>query len=137
MAEWVGKLRVVSDVPAELEQAAEKIIGAAIEVHRCLGPGLLESVYERALVHELQIQQISVHQQVPVSVTYKDIEIGGQRLDLLVEPGVVVEIKAVDQLAKTHEAQLLSYLKSTDHRLGLLINFGQRLLKNGIKRVVN
>ena len=137
MAEWVGKLRVASDVPVDLEQAAERIIGAAIEVHRCLGPGLLESVYERALVHELQMQQMSVHQQVPVSVTYKDIEIGGQRLDLLVEPGVVVEIKAVDQLAKTHEAQLLSYLKSTDHRLGLLINFGQRLLKNGIKRVVN
>ena len=137
MAEWVGKLRVASDMPADLEQTAEKIIGAAIEVHRCLGPGLLESVYERALVHELQLRQLAVHTQVPIVVTYKDIEIAGQRLDLLVEPGVAVEIKAVDQLAKSHEAQLVSYLKSTDHRLGLLINFGQRLLKDGIKRVAN
>ena len=137
MAERAGKLRVPSDLPVELEQAAEQIIGAAIEVHRHIGPGLLESVYERALVHELQLRQISARQQVPVTVAYKDIEISGQRLDLLVEPGVIVEIKAVDRLAETHEAQLLSYLKSTGHRLGLLINFGQWLLKNGIKRMVN
>jgi len=137
MAESVGKLRVSSDLSNELERIAEQVIGAAIEVHRYIGPGLLESVYERALVHELQLRQLNVRQQVPVLVAYKDIQISGQRLDLLVEPGLVVEIKAVDRLIETHEAQLLSYLKSTGYRLGLLINFGQRLLKSGIKRMVN
>ncbi|MHC4562361.1 MAG: GxxExxY protein [Planctomycetota bacterium] len=137
MTEWVGKLKVASDLPAKLEQVAEQVIGAAIEVHRHLGPGLLESVYERALMYELETIGLSVHQQVPVAVAYKDIEIGGQRLDLLVDPGVIIEIKAIEHLTKTHEAQLLSYLKSTGHRLGLLINFGQRLLKDGVKRIAN
>ena len=118
-------------------EISEKVIGAAIEVHRHLGPGLLEGVYERALVHELQSRGAVVHQQAQVKVTYKDIEIEGQRLDLLVEPGVVVEVKAVERLTRAHEAQLMSYLKSTGFRVGLLVNFSQTLLKNGIKRLVN
>jgi len=137
MAEWVGKMRAASDLPDEINQAAEAIIGAAIEVHKHLGPGLLESVYERALVYELQQRGLTVQQQAAVSVSYKDITIAGQRLDLLVEPGVVVEIKAAERLIQAHEAQLVSYLRSTGHRLGLLINFGQQLLKHGIKRVIN
>ena len=124
-------------IPDELNQTTDLIIGAAVEVHRHLGPGLLEGVYEHALVHELRSRGAVVHQQALVKVIYKDIEIEGQRLDLLVEPGVIVEIKAVEHLAKTHEAQLMSYLKSTDYRVGLLINFNQALLKNGIKRLVN
>jgi len=124
-------------IPEDLNQTTDLIIGAAIEVHRHLGPGLLEGVYERALVYELTSRGAIVHQQAQVKVTYKDIEIEGQRLDLLVEPGVIVEIKAVESLSRVHQAQLMSYLKSTGHRVGLLINFGQLLLKDGIKRIVN
>jgi len=124
-------------IPEELNRATDLTIGAAVEVHRHLGPGLLEGVYERALVHELKCRGAVVHQQAQVKVVYKDIEIEGQRLDLLVEPGVIVEIKAVSGLTEAHHAQLTSYLKSTGYRVGLLINFGQTLLKNGIKRIVN
>lgn len=124
-------------IPAEFNEASEAIIGAAIEVHRHLGPGLLEGVYERALVYELELRGLVVERQVLVSVAYKDIQIEGQRLDLLIEPGVIVEIKAVESLNRIHQAQLMSYLKSTGHRVGLLINFGQLLLKDGIKRIVN
>jgi GxxExxY protein len=123
-------------IPAEFNEASHKIIGAAIEVHRHLGPGLLENVYEQALVHELQIQGMTVQQQVPVSITYKDLTIGGQRLDLLIDPGIVVEIKAIESVKEVHTAQLMGYLKSTGHRLGLLINFNNPVLKTGIKRMV-
>ena len=123
-------------ISAELNQASHKIIGAAIEVHRHLGPGLLESIYEQALVHELQLRGMGVQRQVPVSITYKDLTIGGQRLDLLVDPGIVVEIKAVEASKDIHTAQLMGYLKSTGHRLGLLINFNNPVLKTGIKRIV-
>lgn len=124
-------------ISGELDKASHGIIGAAIEVHRHLGPGLLESIYEAALVHELGLRGMTAHRQKPVSVQYKDLEITGQRLDLLVEPGVVVELKTVNELLPIHEAQLLSYLKSTGCRLGLLINFHARVLKHGIKRRVN
>lgn len=137
MAEAVGELKEPEPIPEELEGAARQIIGAAIEVHRHLGPGLLESVYERALIHELNLRGLTVKVQVPVTVTYKGLEITGQRLDLLVDPGVVVELKSVEKLLVLHERQLLSYLKSSGCRLGLLINFNTRMVRQGIRRVVN
>jgi len=124
-------------IPDELNRASGAVLEAAMEVHRHLGPGLIESVYEAALIHELRLRGLQVRQQVPAAVRYKDIEIGGQRIDLLVEPGVIVELKAVEQVLPLHEAQLLSYLRTTGHRVGLLINFNVPLLKRGIRRLVN
>ena len=136
--EMVGELpESCRPIPDEVNEVSRRVIGAAIEVHRHLGPGLLESVYERALVYELGLRGLRVRQQMPVTVAYKDLKIEGQRLDLFVEPGVIVERKAVDRLLPIHEAQLLSYLKSTGTRLGLLLNFKSRVLKDGIKRIVN
>ncbi len=112
-----------------------KIIGAAIEVHRLLGPGLLESVYEEALIHELGLRGISCQRQVEVDVMYKNKIIKGQRLDLLVENKIVVELKAVRKLPEIATAQTLSYLKSTGLKRALLINFGVRRLVDGIKRI--
>ena len=91
-------------VPADVEEAAREVIGAAIEVHRHLGPGFLESVYEKAMVHEMELRGLTVRKQVPVALQYKGVRIEGQRLDLLVEPGVIVELKAVDCLLPVHEA---------------------------------
>ena len=122
--------------PPELNELSGQILGAAIEVHRELGPGFIESVYETAFEHELRQQRLSVERQWPVKVKYKDIEIDGQRLDLLVEGKVIVELKAVDMLAPVHEAQLLSYLKATGLRLGLLINFNRPRLMDGVRRFV-
>ena len=116
----------------------EQIIGAAIEVHRALGPGLLESAYEACLAFELAQRDLKVERQKPLPLIYKQVELDcGYRLDLFVEDLVIVEIKAVDQLAPIHQAQLLSYLKLSDCKVGLLINFNVKLLKNGIRRVVN
>jgi GxxExxY protein len=124
-------------IPPECEEVAKRIIGAAIEVHRHLGPGFLESVYERALIHEMNLQGMTVQRQVPVRVMYKDLEIAGQRADLIVDPGVIIELKTVEELDPAHTAQLLNYLRATRLRLGLLINFNSRWLKDGIRRVVN
>jgi GxxExxY protein len=116
---------------------SNQIIGAAIEVHRHLGPGLLESVYETCLVHELGMREISLERQKAIAVYYKDVVLDcGFRVDLLVEGQVIVELKAVDALTAVHEAQLLTYLKLSDCRLGLLINFNVLLLKDGLKRLV-
>lgn len=123
-------------IPDDDEWLARESIGAAIEVHRLLGPGFLEKIYERALVHELTLRSIPVQFQKDIFVPYKDIAIPGQQLDLLVGDRVILELKAVSELAPIHEAQLLSYLKATGLRLGLLINFNTRLLKDGIKRLV-
>lgn len=123
-------------VPEEDERIAHEAIGAAIEVHRLLGPGFLEKVYERALLHELGLRGIRVQYQREITVPYKDIQIPGQQLDLLVGDRVILELKAVDQLHAIHEAQLLSYLKATHLRLGLLLNFNVPLMKDGIKRLV-
>ncbi len=106
--------RTHTPVPEELNRITDQIIGAAIEVHRRLGPGLLESIYEKALIYEMGLRGLRVQSQVPVRVRYKDIEIEGQRVDLLVERDVIVELKAVDRLLSIHEAQLLSYLKSAE-----------------------
>ena len=115
-----------------------EVIGAAIEVHRHFGPGLLESAYELALEHELQLRGLQVERQKAVVLKYKTVELGdGFRLDLLVDNELVVEVKAIDTLLPIHEAQLLTYLRLSDKRLGLLINFNVRILKTGIRRVAN
>jgi GxxExxY protein len=113
------------------------IIGAAIEVHRQLGPGLLEPAYEECLAHELNLRQLPFERQKVVPVEYKGIRLDcGSRLDLLVGGLVVVELKAVDRLAPIHEAQVLTYLKLTGCKLGLLFNFNMVRLSSGIKRLV-
>ena len=122
----------------ELNQITETIIGAAIEVHRTLGLGLLESAYEACLAFELTDRRLKVERQKPQPVVYREVTLDcGYRLDMLVEEKVIVEVKAVDQLAPIHQAQLLSYLKLSGCNLGLLINFNVKVLKLGIRRVVN
>lgn len=126
------------DTKASALGVSQAISGAAIEVHRELGPGLLESVYESALCRELWIRQLRVDRQLPVCVTYKGAELESQiRIDLLVETAVIVEVKAVDKLAPIHRAQLLTYLKLTGHTVGLLLNFTVELLKHGMRRLLN
>ena len=121
-----------------LDQITRRIIGAAIEVHRHLGPGLLESAYESCLVFELKQLGFTVEQQRPLPVIYKGMVLEcGYRLDLVVEDAVIVELKAVEQLTAIFEAQLLSYLRLTGKKAGLLINFHVPVLKNGIRRIVN
>lgn len=122
----------------ELNPITEAIIGAAIHVRKALGPGLLESAYATCLAYELKQRGFSVLQEVALPLVYKGVKLGcGYRLDLLVNDAVIVEVKAVDDLAPIHEAQLLSYLKLADCRLGLLINFNVKLLKYGVKRMAN
>ncbi|GIW91152.1 MAG: hypothetical protein KatS3mg109_1584 [Pirellulaceae bacterium] len=117
------------------DHLTEKIIGAAIEVHRILGPGLLESIYLDALCIELELRGISFQRQVEVDVVYKGTTIKGQRIDLVVEGEVVVETKCVTKLPEVALAQVLSYLKATGLRRGLLLNFGTARMVDGIKRV--
>ena len=120
----------------KLNEITEKIIGCAIEVHRHLGPGLLEHTYEEAICTEFQLQDVCYQRQVAVPLEYKGRPIGEYRLDLLVEDSVIVEIKSVERNDPVFEAQLLTYLKATEKTVGLLINFNSRLLKNGIKRII-
>jgi GxxExxY protein len=113
----------------------QQIIGAAIEVHRQLGPGLLESAYEECLCHEFAIRKLNFERQKPIPLVYKEAKLDcGYRLDLLVEGRIVVELKSVDSLGPIHEAIILTYLKLSGQKLGLLINFNVPLLKDGIKR---
>jgi GxxExxY protein len=119
------------------QDLTEQIIGAAIEVHKQLGPGLLESAYEECLCHELHLREIPFRRQVPVPVTYKGVNLDcGYRPDLLVDETVIVEIKCVDQLNSVHEAQLITYLRLTGKRVGLIINFNVAVLSRGIMRKV-
>ena len=120
----------------EIDELAHAVIGAAIEVHRVLGPGYLESVYEEALAVEFQLRNISYERQKGLVVDYKGHAVGEGRMDLLVDGCLPVELKAVDTLAPIHKAQLISYLKAMRLPLGLLINFKVAVLKDGIKRVV-
>lgn len=118
------------------DPVTEQIIGAAIEVHRILGPGLLESAYEISLCHELSLRDIPFARQVALPVTYKDIRLDcGYRLDLLVADRVIVEIKSVEKLLPVHEAQMLTYLRQSSHRTGLLMNFNAETLKQGLRRL--
>ena len=120
------------------EETTGQIIGAAIEVHKQLGPGLLESTYQACLCHELELRGISFECQKPLPLEYKGIKLEcGYRIDLLVAGLVIVEIKLVEALAPIHEAQLLTYLKLTGVKVGLLINFNVVVLKEGIRRLVH
>jgi GxxExxY protein len=119
------------------EDITEVIIGAAIEVHRHLGPGLLESAYRRCLVHELRLRGVEVDSEVSIDMEYKGLRVAGAyRLDLLVADRVVVEIKAVDVVTPVHEAQLMTYLRLSGRRSGLILNFKVKLLREGITRRV-
>lgn len=121
------------------EGLTEKIIGAAIEVHRVLGPGLLESAYEECLCHELHLRDLKFQRQLALPVSYKGINLDcGYRVDVLVEDAVVLELKCVEHIAPVHEAQLLTYLKLLDKRVGLIVNFHvSALTRGGIVRKVN
>ena len=122
----------------DLNLLTQAVIGAAVEVHRELGPGLLESVYEVCLEHELIMRGVAVQRQVRLPLVYRGLELEvGYRIDLFVADEVVVEVKAVEKLQPIHEAQLLTYLRLSDSRIGLLINFNTPLLKWGLKRVVH
>ena len=121
----------------ELNQITGIIIGCAIDVHRQLGPGLLESVYEACLCYEIQKKGLLVEQQVVFPLMYEDIYMElGYRVDLLVEKTIVVEIKSIEALAEIHQAQVLTYLKFSGSKIGLLINFNEKKLVNGIKRLI-
>jgi GxxExxY protein len=121
---------------SELDELAKRVIGAAIEVHRHLGPGYLESVYEDALAIELELRSIPFQRQQAILVCYKGHDVGQGRLDLLVDDRLIVELKATDALLPVHKVQVISYLKATGLNLGLLINFNTPILKQGIHRVV-
>ena len=119
----------------EKDSLTEKVIGCAIEVHRALGPGLLESAYQRCLAHELELKGISFRTEHPVPVEYKGIQLDcGYRIDILVDNRLILELKSVDALTGIHEAQLLTYMKMTRIQTGLLINFNSCRLVDGIKR---
>lgn len=121
----------------ELESLSKDVLGAAIEVHKHLGPGLLESAYEECLSYELMQRGYKIERQKPIPVVYKEIKLEcGYRIDILVEDKIVLELKAVDSFNLVHEAQILTYMKFAQKRVGLLINFNVTLLKNGIKRYV-
>ena len=119
------------------QDLTQKIIGAGIEVHRALGPGLLESIYQTCLAHEFALRGLGFEQEKPLPVEYKGIRLAcGYRLDFIVEGRVVVELKAVDSIHDVHKAQLLTYLKITGCKVGLLMNFNSAVLKDGIERMV-
>ena len=122
----------------EENKITEKIIGAAIEVHRTLGPGLLESAYQECLFYELRSLGLSVKKEVTLPIINKEIKLNhGYRIDLLVNDKIVIELKTVESFTDVHFAQILTYLKLGEYPLGLLINFHTKLLKNGIKRFIN
>jgi len=124
-------------IPAEVDAIAHKIVGAALEVHRALGPGLLESVYEECLAHEIRKHGLSVGRQLQVPIVYDGIRFdAGFKVDLLVDKKVIVELKGVEKVLPVHKAQVLTYLKLANCRLGLLINFNVPLIKDGISRIV-
>jgi len=126
-----------AETPRE-DRITDKIIGAAIEVHRVLGPGLLESAYEECLCYELSLRELKFKRQVPLPVAYKGIKLAcGYKMDLLVDDLVVVELKTVEGLLQVHSAQLLSYLRLSGKPVGLLINFNSPTIKSGLKRIVN
>jgi GxxExxY protein len=132
----VGQEKRMLEPPPELDVITSAVIGAALEVHRLLGPGFLESVYEEAMAVELELRGVAHERQKAISVSYKGHAVGEGRTDFLVENSVIVELKAADRVLPIHRAQVLSYLKTTGCRLGLLINFHEALLTNGIRRVV-
>ena len=122
----------------EINQLTERVIGACIEIHKTLGPGLLESAYEECLCHELRLAGLGFERQRPLPVAYKGVQLDcGYRLDVVIENKLVVELKSVEVLAPIHDAQLLTYLKLSGMTVGLLINFNVPVLRRGIRRIVN
>lgn len=128
--------KTLREPDANLNELSYQVFGAAIEVHKELGPGYLESVYEDALCIELDLLKIPYKRQYPVAVSYKGHQVGESRLDLFVDQRLIVELKAVEALADVHRAQVISYLKATNCLLGLLINFNVSILKSGFQRIV-
>jgi GxxExxY protein len=128
--------REVNQIPAETDQLASACVDSALKVHRALGPGLLEQVYERCLVYELKKREIACVRQLAVPIYYEGMKLDSDlRIDVLVGDRVVVELKAVEAVLPVHRAQVLTYLKLTGHRLGLLINFNVPVIKDGIHRI--
>jgi GxxExxY protein len=127
----------ITKIRMDVNELSKAVIGCAIEVHRALGPGLLESTYEICLCHELNLRVIPFERQKPIPVAYKGVKLDcGYRADLIVDRRLLVEIKAIDQTSTIHDAQLLSYLKLSGVNVGLLINFNVRMLKEGVRRKV-
>ncbi|BAI61689.1 conserved hypothetical protein [Methanocella paludicola SANAE] len=125
-------------IPDKTNKISGIIVDSALTVHRTLGPGLLERVYEECLIQELTLRGLKVESQIPLPIEYKGLRIeDAVRIDILVENCVIIEIKAVETVLPVHEAQLLTYLKLSNNRLGLLINFNSPLIKDGIKRIAN
>ncbi len=129
-------LRLESPLSEELESLIYRVIGAAIEVHRHLGPGFIETIYEHALCHEMVLRGIAFDRQREIALTYKGISLPSQRLDLLIENKLILELKSVAALAPIHETQLLSYLRAADIKAGLIINFNVVQLKYGVRRLL-
>jgi GxxExxY protein len=128
--------QTVAAVPDRAELLATQIVDAAIKVHKALGPGLLETVYEVCLCHELSLRGIQFRRQLDLPICYEGIRLeSGLRIDILVDDCVIIELKTVEKVLPVHDAQLLSYLKLTGHRLGFLLNFKVPIMKHGIKRV--
>jgi GxxExxY protein len=128
----------IKPMPDRVNQLSSIIVDSALTVHRQLGPGLLEKVYEECLIHELTLRGLKIESQVSLPIEYKGLRIeNAYRIDILLEDSVIIEVKAVETMLRVHESQLLTYLRLTNHRLGLLINFNSPLIKDGIKRVAN
>lgn len=125
-----------SKVPMPADELSHAIVGAAIDVHRCLGPGLLESVYEKALMIELEHRGLKAQSQAPITLEYRGHSVGEFLADIVVESSVMLELKAVNKLNEVHVAQILSYLRATGLRLGLLLNFNCVMLCDGLRRIV-
>ena len=122
----------------DLNRLSSKIIGAAIEVHKELGPGLLESAYEECICHEFRLRNYGFERQVPLTINYKGNSLDcGYRLDIVIEKAIILELKACEKIEPIHKAQLLTYLKLSDLKLGLLLNFNVPLMRDGIVRIVN
>lgn len=125
------------DKNIEFSELSNRVIGCAIEVHKALGPGLLESAYQQCLCHELSLNQIAFEKEKPLPVVYKDCRLDcGYRMDIVIEDEIIVELKSVEQLKRIHEAQILSYMKLANIKQGFLVNFNVDLLKNGLKSFV-
>jgi GxxExxY protein len=122
----------------DINQLSSRVIGAAIEVHKAIGPGLLESAYETCLCHELTLREIKFEKQKPLGICYKDVSLdAGYRLDVVVEDTIILELKSCEKLEPIHKAQLLTYLKLSRLNLGLLLNFNVPVMRDGIVRIVN
>ena len=133
----VGSIEQVSS-PKDINDLTGKVIGAAIEVHKALGPGLLESAYEECLCHELQLRKLRLERQRPLPLEYKEVRLDcGYRLDVVVEGVLVLELKACENIEPIHEAQLLTYLRLSGLKVGLLLNFNVPVMRDGIVRMVN